>query len=427
MTRDAFEILSAKVLAQEATSDEVTRLEAALAEDAQLASDFAELRATWGILTEFGPTTEATGEKPATPPRHRIQRWEESLARHHGGTVAENCPQTILPRIPRGAGRPRRWPLAAAASIVLAITAITLWLRAPANRSLAPVVAFLIHHEGAAQVGGKNITAGDVLPLRGTDSVRLAPQATVTLISSNGAFNLKGPLAFNASSQAAPPRGTALETNVATGSIHTALFSPPPQTLGLLVTTRSGNGIRVYSPAGFTANLTPPILWKSQRGKTYDIAITDELTPGLPPMRGAALTSPVYFTNAWPGRTLTNDSLYRLSISESGNPFSATEVIFRVGGTSIGGTSFASPTNNFVLTTEKLLLAYQILTTAPSHLGDALAVLLTLPPDLANSEMALRLKLFAFGQLGFQEDFNATLSQLQSTPLPRKRSTPETF
>ena len=62
---------------------------------------------------------------------------------------------------------------------------------------------------------------------------------------------------------------------------------------------------------------------------------------------------------------------------------------------------------------QQLLLAYEILATTPSYLGDALAALLTLPPDLVNSEMALRLKLFAFGQLGCHEDFDATLSQLQ--------------
>jgi hypothetical protein len=200
---------------------------------------------------------------------------------------------------------------------------------------------------------------------------------------------------------------------VAVDSLQIALFRPAQQTLALLVTKRGSQAIRVYSPVGFTTSPAPPVLWKSQPGKTYEIAITDELTPTAPPLRHSGATYPLDFRAVWPGRTLAEDGLYRLSIFESGNPINATELVFRTVPSRAGGTSTSADGPGSTGAPEQLLLAYQILTTTPSHLGDALAQLLILPPDLANSEMALRLKLFAFGQLGYQEDFEAVLSQLQ--------------
>ena len=66
-------------------------------------------------------------------------------------------------------------------------------------------------------------------------------------------------------------------------------------------------------------------------------------------------------------------------------------------------------------TTNPLDEALKILTITPSRVGDALAILLALPPDLAGSELALRLKSLLFGQLGYADDFDAATARL--TPL----------
>jgi hypothetical protein len=188
--------------------------------------------------------------------------------------------------------------------------------------------------------------------------------------------------------------------------VRTALFQPSLQLLGLLVTTRSSQSIPVYSPVGFTASLTPLILWKIEPGKSYDLAIMDEFASTASPLRRAGVVSPLQFTNAWPGRTLAKDGLYRLRIAETGQPLTTTELTFR---------TLAQPGETLPSEpAEKLLAAYQMLTASPSRLGDALAALLSLPPESSDSEFALRLKLFAFGQLGYQDDFEAVVARLEA-------------
>ena len=178
--------------------------------------------------------------------------------------------------------------------------------------------------------------------------------------------------------------------------------------LGLLVRTRGSQTIPVYSPVGFTANLKPLILWKNRPGKTYDLSISDELTATLAPLVCTRVIPPIAFTNAWPGRTLAADGLYRFQIAEVGQPLSVTELIFRTMPTADGQMP--------VIPAVELFSVYQMLTASPARFGDALAELLTLPPGLADCELGLRLRLFAFGQLGYQQDYEAVAAQLKTVP-----------
>ena len=122
----------------------------------------------------------------------------------------------------------------------------------------------------------------------------------------------------------------------------------------------------------------------------------------MAPLRATNVTSPVEFAAAWPGGALAKDRLYRLRISESGKPLSTTELTFRT-------LPYEDRTPD---APDKLLAAYQTMALNPSRLGDALALLLTLSPDLSTSELALRLKLVAFGQLGYAEEFQAAFHSL---------------
>jgi hypothetical protein len=186
-----------------------------------------------------------------------------------------------------------------------------------------------------------------------------------------------------------------------------ALFQPSRQLFGLLVTTRGTRTLEVYSPVGFTANLSPAIIWRNSPGKSYDLTITDELTPNLAPFRRTGVVSPVEFASAWPGRALAKDGLYRLQITETGKPLTTSEIVFRT-------LPQADITPGPVDAAGKILSAYRMLTGSPALFGDALGVLSTLPPKFADSELALRLKIFCFGQLGYQDDFQAAITRLQT-------------
>ena len=64
--------------------------------------------------------------------------------------------------------------------------------------------------------------------------------------------------------------------------------------------------------------------------------------------------------------------------------------------------------------TEQLVRAHALLAADSDRLGDVLAGLLTLPQGFAESELALRLKLFAFGQLGYKEDYDSVAAKVHA-------------
>jgi len=255
---------------------------------------------------------------------------------------------------------------------------------------------------------GKAIPARVVTGLRASDEVRLPLSASATVITPNGVSLLQGPKNFLAN-VLSTNAGASTTTNVATDPVRTVLFKPAQDLLaaGLLVTTRSGQSIPLYSPIGSTAHLTPLILWKAQPGKTYDLQITDEFNANAAPLRLRAVVPPVDFSKieSWKGRALAAKGLYRLRLSETGEPLTTCEYTFRTA--SEAERTAGRPA-------ERLLEACKILVSDPSRLGDALANLLTLPADLADTELALRLKLLAFGQLGYKDDFDAAASRLQA-------------
>jgi hypothetical protein len=231
----------------------------------------------------------------------------------------------------------------------------------------------------------------------------MAKGASAIFITSKGPVVLEGPRSVPVGGLPSEASG---QITAISDTLQRALFKPPQQMTGLIATRGGTPSMPIYSPAGFTANLRPAIVWKTDPGKTYDISITDELIPKEPPLRRTGVVSPVSFVEAWPGRALTKDGLYRVRIAETGKQLTASELTFRTLPNSDGPLAANSP--------DKLITAYNMLTLTPARLGDGLAELLSLPPQTAQSELALRLKLFAFAQLGYAEDFDATLLQLKS-------------
>jgi len=261
------------------------------------------------------------------------------------------------------------------------------------------------------------IALSSATPLRSADEVRLPRGAKAHLVTASGAIELVGPKRMLAGEEAARGRASTEKAGNrqrafanATNALQVALFKPPKEisASSFLTTTRSSQIIPLYSPLGSTSNFKPLILWKSEPGKTYDITIADEFDSKATPLRLSGVVPPIEFAKveAWQGRMLAKDGLYRITLSETGNLLSACEYTFR--------TLKNEEATISISPAEKLLSAYRILSTEPSRVGDALAELLTLPPAFAESALANRLKLYVFGKAGYREDFDAVAAQLHA-------------
>jgi hypothetical protein len=175
----------------------------------------------------------------------------------------------------------------------------------------------------------------------------------------------------------------------------------------LLLAVRGAQEIELYSPLGATASLTPVFYWKPEPGKTYELTVTDELDSKRPAWRKSVAKPPVQFSEfnnrASPG--LEPNGLYRAQIIRSDAPLTVSTYTFRT----LEGAS-ATRTLTGV---EALLHAAQLLAGDSGRRGDALAVLLALPEPLASSELALRLKLLAFGQSGYRDEFELLAERIE--------------
>jgi hypothetical protein len=191
-------------------------------------------------------------------------------------------------------------------------------------------------------------------------------------------------------------------------ALQIALSKPAGELGGLLRSMRGEEAIHLYSPVGATRRSRPLIDWKGEPGKQYDVSIKDEFDPNVTPLHVSGVVPPMDFGKlvAREDQHLTKDRLYRVRLTEIGQPLSASEYTFRT----LAQLDDVLPGD----ASAKLSDASRILREEPSRLGDALAELRGLPQPVASSELALRLKLFVFGQLGYKEEFEATVKQLSS-------------
>jgi hypothetical protein len=409
---EEFDILAAKVLSGEATEAEATHFEHLLAQDRARQVEFTELRASWSTLKELGPLAQALEASPADPPPERLAKWQAEVAnrfysREKATLAAKSVPDAANFTVTKRKRFPATIPLALAAMLVCAalVGSLLLSRRSYGPPAAAPI-AYLIVSPQSAEVNreGKLLPVIPAMPLRAGDELKIAAGASATLISSNGVLSLKGPLNAFAADLTLRDKGT----NGAISDLETALFGSAKKIDHLLARTRSNVGIAIYSPLGFTENLAPVIMWKSDAGKSYHVSVTDELVRTNPPLRLFRVTSPIEFSRAWPDRSLSADGLYRLRIQATGNGLSATEVTFRT-------LAQATPRPS-IEPSARLLAAYEMLAASPACIGDALALLLSLPHDMADSEFAARMKLFAFGQFGYSDDFQSVAAKLRRDP-----------
>jgi hypothetical protein len=351
--------LIVRVLSGEATAEEQLRLDAVLRSDPTLLVEYEDFRALWTSLRELRPLIDAAETRSEQIPSTRLAQLRRIVSDARSGPRGSS--EIKLSAKPAGGilGQLKLWvaahPLAAALRAGTALAAV----------ALAVSSLVLRINQAPTRVAEK------------TDAVRSAAPVSRD----------HGPAA-----------------------LQIALSRPAGELAraSLLRSMRGEAAIHLYSPIGATRQSRPVIDWKGEPEKQYDLWIKDEFDPNATPLHVSGVVPPVHFGQlvTRPDQHLINDRLYRVRLTEIGQPLSASEYTVRT----LAQLDEALPTD----ATAKLSDATRILREEPSRLGDAFAELSSLPQPVANSALALRLKLFVFGQLGYQEEFEATVKQLSS-------------
>jgi hypothetical protein len=428
---DEFEILAAKVLAREATEAEHLRLQKLLAQNDERRMEFTALEAAWATLRAATPLVSSLNPGPALIPPERLRQLRQALRAEAAAPKVPSTPEIEWPRrlhysAAHATALAHNWllrrlgasPALVSLALLLLIAGAVFLINRPAKKHTSlpgsPPAAYLLPGSGLVDVrrDGERLASTSVTALRSADEIYIPPGTVADVITPRRWLRFEGPRTIATSALDGHPAAAQVQSNLTARSevLRAALFTPATElhSPDLLVTTRSIQGIPLYSPLGATASVAPTILWKADPGRNYDLRITDEFDSSTPPWTIEAVRPPVHFGEvaAWKDRPLARDGLYRLRISESGQPLTTTGYTFR---TTEVGAPYTPATAH-----ESIATALSILAATPTRVGDALNVLMRLPADQANTELALRLKLAIFGVHGYQDDFDLVAARLRA-------------
>lgn len=428
LERPLTDLLVTRALAGTLSPDDAASLGRALAADPLLRAEFKHLEGICRDLDEQRArgTPESTTASDPVPVERLNAAVRQGLARSlaAGSRQGEGRPGDVAPP----AARPRlgRWPRLAFAFGLLVLGAGLLFLYLPsrpptsspplAERPAAYVIVerkpVRIERHGVRLVPAsvtELVFPSDILHLEPESSILVAfPHQTVTL-TGKGTTPVADLLRPSAPGEPRNVRPLPASSPDWERQLAGALFEPFHRLdpTPLLLATRDAGSLTIYTPRGTTAQLRPTVIWKAEAGTRYAVRITDELNRGVPPWQVSDVTPPLDFSalEGRDSRPLAPDGLYRLRIQAMDSLLSASETTFRTRSTPESELPVAPP--------RRLNLAREWIQAGPERVGDALALLLTLPAAEADSELAWRLKLVAFGQLGQREAFQQALDHLR--------------
>lgn len=405
-----FELLAARVLANEASSAEQAEFEHLLSTHPDLRAEFEEISTVSETLSDLKPLMSALCAKPSEISDRRRREFHEALsAKFSEGST--NSAQTLLSTTT--IWNVRRFWASAVAALLLAC-ALGLWffgreLTIPTARK---TLAFLVLDQGSASVSGARHEAPTALSLAAEDEVILPLNARATVLTPETTLGFNGPAHLRPADLGASTLPAETPAGQLAKDLRTVLFgaSADLANSGLLVTTRASDSFLLYTPLGATASLSPLLSWKAEPGKQYDLTVTDEIAPQASPWHVSGVVPPLEFNSvpSWRQRPLSPNALYRIRVAERGTT-SAFTYTFRT----IPDAKQHPPEN----AAAKLLETCAILSGGSGRLGDAFANLLTLPAPFADSELALRLRVLAFAKAGYREDFQAAVDRLRERGL----------
>ena len=418
-----FNLLAMKVLGGEATLDEQKQMSEILQRDETAKKQFAELKEAHQILQEVAPLEQAIDAQAPPLPEHRLGQLRSAVR-------CETKKDSVAYRETFSL---KTWwqksfcsPAFAVAGATLVLTmGILLWQstkeqkpsllplvergkRSIKNHSQQPSVlaGFLLPETGQPEVyrAGQQIPLRKTTPLMVGDQIKLANGSTIICITTPaGSKKITGPKKFIVEQENIEPAKQ--------DSLAIAILQPMSRVLAniSLEPLRSATHFPIYSPQGYTRGFPLVVVWKAEAGKKYDLQIRYTLGTAQPALKLEGVVPPIDFSLVpeWKDKEFVPDGLYKISISESENPSQASEGYFQAAKDLMRvGREEKSPS-------EKIERARQSLSEKSPRWGDALAELLTLPEEYAQSELVLRFKLYIFGKLGLEEEFGLIKKQLQ--------------
>jgi hypothetical protein len=360
MSSEEFIDLALRVTEGSATPAERARFDAALAEQP-------ERRAEWlALRRELQATRDAAADAAdLAGPTEAIPLGQQARLLGNDDTS---------PRRPRPA-RWLAWSVAAAAGL-----AAVFWFAAQKTLPVSgpasdlPRLAFLVPQGGPITLtaGGRTWKSDLPVALSGGEIASIPEGHPALLLTPDGAIkNVHGQYA------------TAPLPSPRTGDTLRWFTLPLAQLNTLPTLTRGSTEIRILSPQGATAHVTPPLVWLAEPGRTYTVELKDSLQPAAPAARAENVVPPLTVRQLG-AAPLQPEGIYELTVMETGRPASATRARFMVVPALPRPNASTGPAAD-------LVAAFQALAASPARTGDARLLLQTLPPEWRDSELGRRL------------------------------------
>jgi len=295
--------------------------------------------------------------------------------------------------------RKRRILQLAAAGFVVAVAfigaAISFGVRAWKKKT-APVLpaAYLVAGGNASSVriNGRPVLLETTLAVPAGATVDVPAGGSVVVVHPKNGYTktIAGPGSFRPE---LPEPPDANEVNFLASPRETLIgahYAGPGESTGRVLVT---------SPFSVTRFVNPTITWEPRPGVRYDVAVIDPDDPGAPPRIAVNTLPPVRIDQleTTQGRTLLADRIYNVIVRESGSETQVGGMRFLV---SPNATDAALP----LAPAELVMEALDALWSKPARTGDGWLALSRLPPDWAESELVLRMRMRAAAELGLFDE-----------------------
>jgi hypothetical protein len=400
-----FDALALLVLNNEATPEEKARFDELILSSQDAQARFSEFKETYQFLRENAPLSKASRMSEPSLPEYRMNMLRTAVRQtfKNKASGADSEPSFSWNTL---AGLLRPFTLIAGFAVVALILGILLW-RTPNSSHKAGGEevkingGFLVSLNGNPKLNraGQDIPTSKTTSLIPGDKLELKQNETAALVSSKSTSNLTGPHVYIVQ----PEQKDGVLSAI---FLHHGIdfLSDIP-----LVVQRGASRVSIYSPQGFTRRSPLLLICPTEAGKTYDVKISNDVDTQQAAITFKQIIPPFDFDKAQKEKNenMITDGFYKLTLFESGNPIPLSESHFQL---ARGSDIKESPMTDL----EKIEEARQALVDTSPRMGDALADLMELSPEMENSELVLRMKLFAFGQLGLEQEFRVLKQQIAS-------------